>query len=169
MDTVIRAFQYLTTCSNIYLLVAGSGSKLSDWRELAGEMGNPRILFHTPWLDSETSSVLDAASLFILPTQNNQSLVSVPSKLIAYMLAGRPILCSAGEKSDIANIIDEAACGWVIPTDSPEVISQRILSLSQQPPDELHKFGERGKSYALKNMTKTVNLPKLVNLIQSTQ
>ncbi len=37
LDTVIKAFQNLTAERHIYLLVAGSGSKLLDWRTLAAE------------------------------------------------------------------------------------------------------------------------------------
>jgi glycosyltransferase involved in cell wall biosynthesis len=149
--------------------VAGSGSKLFDCRELARKMDNPRVLFHSPWLDSETSSMLAAASLFILPTQGDQSLASVPSKLISYMLASRPILCCASDESDIAKIVVDAACGWAIPPGDEDAISKEILLLSQQPVGELETFGERGRSYALQHMTRKANLPQLVSLIESMQ
>ena len=167
LDTVIRAFRDLAADRNIYLLVAGSGSMLFDWRALAGEIANPRVLFHTPWLTAETSSVLAAASLFILPTYGNQSLVSVPSKLITYMLAGRPVLCCATDDSDIAQTIGSASCGWVIPAGDPALISRKLRTLSQRPPDELRRLGDSGRSYALRYMTRAANLPRLVDLIQS--
>ncbi len=167
VDTVISAFQDLMEQPNIYLLVAGGGSNLLAWRQLARELGNPRIIFHTPWLDSETSSVLAAPNLFILPTHGDQSLVSVPSKLMAYMLAGRPILCAANRESDIARTIAAADCGWVIPSEDPGVMAQRVLALSQRPSCELSAMGQRGRDYAIKFMTKSANLGKLVNLILS--
>jgi glycosyltransferase involved in cell wall biosynthesis len=167
VETVIEAFHNLTSEHNIYFLVAGSGSKIFDCRELARRMDNPRVLFHTPWLDCETSSLLAAASLFILPTRGDQSLASVPSKLISYMLAGRPILCCAIDQSDIARVIADAACGWAIPPDNTDEISQQIRSLSRQPAGELEKFGERGRNYALQHMTRDANLPGLINLIES--
>ena len=167
VETVIRAFEDLTTEQNIYLLIAGSGSKLFDCRELAGRTDNPRVLFHTPWLDSETSSMLAAASLFILPTIGAQSLASVPSKLISYMLASRPILCCAVPESDIAKTIADASCGWAIPPDDPHSIAKEIKMLSKLLPAELQRAGERGRMYALQHMTRKANLPVLVKLVRS--
>jgi colanic acid biosynthesis glycosyl transferase WcaI len=167
VDTVITAFQKLSSEENIYLLVAGEGAMLSHCRELAQKAGNPRILFHTPWLSSETSCVLGAANLFVLPTQGDQSMVSVPSKLMAYMLAGRPVLSCVAEGSEIAAIISEAGCGRVIAPGKPDAIAQEISSLSQRPPGELEEFGKRGRTYALKHMSRKANFPKLVSLVES--
>lgn len=166
LDEVIKAFHGLAENRDIYLLIAGSGSKLQDWQALAEKMDNPRVLFHTPWLDSETSCMLAAADLFILPTCGDQSLVSVPSKLISYMLAARPILCCAAEDSDIARVIAKAGCGWIIPAGNPDVITRMLLALSKEPPQELRRFGEQGRNYALRHMTRSANLPRLVDLIE---
>ena len=55
----------------------------------------------------------------ILPTRGQQSLASVPSKLIAYMLAARPVIALALPHSDLAQVIEESHCGWVVPPDQP--------------------------------------------------
>jgi putative colanic acid biosynthesis glycosyltransferase WcaI len=167
LDSVILAFQKLTAKTLIYLLIAGSGSMLANYRELARKIENPRILFHTPWLETETSNLLTAATLFILPTQGKQSMFSVPSKLISYMLAGRPILACVGEKSEVARVINTARCGWTTPVTNPEAISERLLSLSQYHQEELEEYGKRGHDYAVKKMTKMANLPKLIKLMDS--
>ena len=167
VDTAITAFRHLAEQPNIYLLVAGGGSKLQAWRRLAQEMGNPRVVFHAPWPDSETSSVLASANLFVLPTHGNQSLVSVPSKLMAYMLAGRPILCAANRDSDIARTIAAAGCGWLVPSDAPGVLARRVHAISQRPASELCAMGQRGRDYAINSMTKTANLSRLVKLVLS--
>lgn len=140
---------------------------LAKYQELAQKTENPRIFFHTPWLDSETSSLLAAANLFILPTQGEQSMFSVPSKLISYMLAGHPILSCVGEKSEVARIINTARCGWTIPSTNPQVISEKLLSLSQCSQEELEEYGKRGRDYAMQEMTKKANLPKLIKLMDS--
>lgn len=167
LNTVIQAFQHLATEPSIHLMVAGSGSKLNETRMLAEQIGNPHIHFHTPWLASETSSTLAAADLFILPTHGDQSLVSVPSKLITYMLAGRPVLCCATDDSDIARTIRKAACGWTIPAEEPSTIARMLLALSLEPSEDMRRFGQQGRSYALRHMTRAANLPKLVELIEN--
>jgi glycosyltransferase involved in cell wall biosynthesis len=166
LEAVIQAFQDLALEPRIHLLVAGSGSKLNDTRVLAEQVGNRRIHFHTPWLASETSSLLAAADLFILPTHGDQSLVSVPSKLITYMLAGRPILCCATDRSDIARTVRQAACGWTIPAGEPSTIARMLLALSRESAEDLRQFGRQGRDYALQHMTRAANLPRLVELIE---
>jgi len=163
---VIQAFDRLCAYSKIYLLIAGSGSQLAECRQLARESANPRIIFHSPWLDSETSGVLSAADVCILPTLSNQSIVSVPSKLITYMLAARPVLSCVAEESDIADMLGSACCGWVIPPDNPQALAEKILSLSKFEPRERMIYGEQGRQYALEHMTRAANLPRLIDLIE---
>ena len=115
VDSVIRSFADLPDHEEIYLLIAGDGSEFDHCQRLARDSKNNRILFHHPWLVNETSTILGAADLCILPTQGEQSLVSVPSKLLSYMLASRPVLALALLDSDIARIILGSGCGWVIP------------------------------------------------------
>src|SRR5574341_1176085 len=113
IDSVIQAFEHLVDRENIYLLIAGDGPMLENCCVLASAGTNRRIVFHHPWLADETSNVLSAADLLILPTQGKQSLVSLPSKLISYMLAGRPILALAQPESELAEIIQGSNSGWV--------------------------------------------------------
>jgi glycosyltransferase involved in cell wall biosynthesis len=167
LENVILAFQKLTAETRIYLLVAGEGSMLDKYQKLARKNESPHICFHTPWLECETSSLLAAADLFILPTQGEQSMFSVPSKLISYMLVGRPILACAGAKSEVARVISTAQCGWTISVANPEAICEKLLSLSEYPQEELAEYGKRGRAYALKEMTKMANLPKLIQLMDS--
>ena len=167
LDSVIRAFGKLDSQPRIHLIIAGTGSKLTDEQALAKKIGNPRVHFHTPWPAAETSVVLASADLFILPTYGDQSLVSVPSKLITYMLAARPILCCADEHSDIARTIRKAACGWSIPASDPDTMARMIAALSHESSSDLRQLGEQGREYALRHMTRAANLPRLIDLMKA--
>ncbi len=167
LDAVIEAFRDLAAEPDIHLLVAGSGSKLPDARALAEKVGNPRVHFHTPWLPSETSPMLAAADLFVLPTFGDQSLMSVPSKLITYMLAARPVLCCVADNSDIARVVCKAACGWTLPTGDAGAVARMLVALSREPAPEMRRFGMQGRNYALRNMTRAANLPRLIDLIEA--
>lgn len=129
VETVIESMRLLFDEAEIRLLVAGSGSQLATCQRLAQTLPNHTVLFHSPWAAEETSEVLRAADLLILPTQREQSLVSVPSKLLSYMLAGRPLLATATPGSDLANLIARAQCGWVIEPDRPDLLAKQIQRL----------------------------------------
>jgi hypothetical protein len=83
------------------------------------------------------------------------------------MLAGRPILACVGAKSEVAGVISAAQCGWIIPAADPDAISEKLLLISQYSQKELEEYGKRGRDYALKEMTKMANLPKLISLMDS--
>lgn len=166
VEAVIRAFGDLGELEKVYLLIAGSGSQLAECQKLAQAAGNPRVVFHSPWLAAETSSVLAAGDVCILPTQGSQSTVSTPSKLITYMLAARPILACVEENSDIAATLRRADCGWIIPTDDQQALAQKVRALSELSPQALKSYGEHAQQYALTHMTRAVNLPRLIDLIE---
>src|SRR4030042_290041 len=113
VETIIQAVGSLPDYSNVILLVAGQGSQLKRSIELANKIGSEKIIFHSPWLSDETSSLLSTADILVLPTKSNQLQASVPSKLITYLFAAKPILALAKEDTDIAELIREVGWGWV--------------------------------------------------------
>jgi len=88
MTEFLLTLKHISTPQAIVLIIAGSGSQLDACRKIAKEIRNVEVIFHSPWEEEDTSKVLSAADLLILPTHGQQSLFSVPSKLIAYMLSG---------------------------------------------------------------------------------
>jgi colanic acid biosynthesis glycosyl transferase WcaI len=167
LEQVLGAFSELRTLTDAFLLVAGEGSRLAECRRQAETLGLDRVLFHTPWLQEETSDVLAAADLLLLPTQGDQALVSMPSKLISYMLASRPVLAVAPESSDLAEAIREAGCGWVVPSADARSLARKIRDLRETWDDEIRAKGRAGRAYALANFTEAACLPRVLDLIEA--
>ncbi len=166
VETVIEAFEYLWNDENIYLLIAGSGSSLRACQQLVDKKGlHDRVFFYTPWPKAQTGMVLGAGDILLLPTQGEQSLVSVPSKLISYMLAGRPVLAMVLKNSDTAELIAGAKAGWVIPPDDPAGVAAALKTIAAIPPEELRASGARALDYALRHLTREANLPKMIQLL----
>ncbi len=167
VETVIESFRYLKEASCLYLLIAGEGSNLVACRTLAESIGSERIRFHTPWRAEETSQVLSAADLLILPTRGSQSLVSVPSKMISYMLAARPIVALALPDTDLARMIERSGGGWVVEPDCAEQLAARIKQAAALPVAERRRRGEAGRAFALRNLTREVCLPQVIDVLQA--
>ena len=166
VETIIESFRALGEIKNLYLVIAGEGSSLKACQLLAREVGCLRIIFHSPWPQDETSALLNAADVLILPTRHRQSLVSVPSKLISYMLAGRPVIAMALAQSDLGNIIDRSGCGWVVEPDDSRMLATKIREVMAMDPAELERRGEAGREFALANFTREVCLPKVISIIE---
>ncbi|MEA2491720.1 MAG: hypothetical protein QOH21_3512, partial [Acidobacteriota bacterium] len=91
VEQLVEAWQHIPE-ANIHLVIAGAGASTPAVEALARRIAPGRIHIHTPWPVTETASVLSAADLLALPTFGDQSLVSVPSKILSYLLAAKPVL-----------------------------------------------------------------------------
>jgi glycosyltransferase involved in cell wall biosynthesis len=166
VETAIKAFEYLWNDENICMLIAGAGSRLQACQELVETKGlQDRVFFYTPWPKKDTGIVLGAADVLLLPTQGEQSLVSVPSKLISYLLSGRPVLAMVLENSDTAKLIAGAKAGWVIPPDDPAGAAAALKVIAARPREDLRATGTRGLDYALRHLTREANLPRMIQLL----
>jgi glycosyltransferase involved in cell wall biosynthesis len=164
VETVIEAFRYLRDETDIHLLVAGDGALLDHCRRLAAEIVPERIHFENPWTD--TMDVLHASDAFALPTRGAQSTASVPSKLISYLLAGRPVVALAVADSDTAATVGTSGAGMVVEPDDPGSLAQAIRVMSRLPREERQRMGSAGRAWAMVNVTKEVCLPRLIDLVE---
>jgi colanic acid biosynthesis glycosyl transferase WcaI len=165
MLNLIEAFHHLQEQENIYLLLAGAGNSLPECLDMVQKYQLSRVKIHSPWPASDTIGVLRAADLCILPTQGEQSLVSVPSKLLSYMLAERCVLALVSPESETARILQDSQAGWVISTQDPVFIAETIHKISCLSPDERNKPGEAGGKYVRNHFSTSSNLPKVVELL----
>jgi len=164
VETVIEAFRYLGDAPDIHLLIAGEGASLDQCRRLATEIAPTRIHFQNAW--SGTMDVLHAADAVVLPTRAAQSMASVPSKLISYLLSARPVIAMALDDSDTARTIATSGAGIVIAPDDPQRTAEAIREIARRPAQERRAMGARGRAWALKNVTRESCLPPVIALIE---
>jgi colanic acid biosynthesis glycosyl transferase WcaI len=145
-------------------LIAGSGSKLAACEEAARSCRAGTVVFHTCYPRSETSKVLKAADVLLLPTFGEQAFASLPSKLIWYMLAARPILAIASPESELGRVIRTANCGWVV--SGTKELNSALDAVSATPGEELARLGELGRRFAQEHFTEAACLPRLHAILQ---
>lgn len=165
VEQLTDAFQHLKPREDIYLLIAGAGSNLPACLERIRKLNLARVKIHSPWEAADTMPVLSAADVCILPTQGEQSLVSVPSKLLSYMLAGRPILALAVPASETARIITQSQAGWVISENSSMALAGCLSEISRVSMDEREGRGQAGRSFALKHFSKAESVSKVIQIL----
>lgn len=164
---LVDAFAKLNDRRNIYLVIAGDGSQLDLCRQKVERQNLDRVVIHTPWLTEETESVLKMADVLLLPTVGNQSLNSIPSKLIAYLLTGRPVIAAVLPESDIASAILESGSGWIIKPDSADLMAKMIVKASELAKEALINMGIMGREFARQCYTPDFNLPRIVDLVEN--
>jgi len=165
LGIIISSF-HQANLPNAKLIIAGNGSDKENCKALVQHLGNFKIEFCdiTPEKVPELQSQSD---VLLLPLRKGISKTATPSKLTAYLLSAKPIIACVEMESDVAKIIFEASCGYVV---EPEDIESMILVLKkvyQIPKKELEVVGLNGKKYAQLNLTRKVNLQKLVTVIET--
>jgi colanic acid biosynthesis glycosyl transferase WcaI len=158
LDRVIAEIAARATGREIFL-IAGCGSRLAACEEAARNCHAGAVVFHTRYPQSETSKVLKAADVLLLPTYGEQAFTSLPSKLIWYMLAGRPILAIASPKSELDQVIRTVNCGWVV--SRTDELNSALDAASSTPRNELARLGELGRRFAQEHFTEEACLPRL--------
>jgi glycosyltransferase involved in cell wall biosynthesis len=165
VETVIEAFRHLNDEPDVHLLVAGDGASLDNCRRLAAEIAPRRIHFQNAW--SGTMDVLHAADAVVLPTRGAQSTASVPSKLISYLLAGRPVLAMAMATSDTAAAIQASGAGVIVEPDDAGALAEAIRAIKRLPREERKRMERAGRAWAMVNVTTEVCLPRLIDIVES--
>lgn len=166
VDTLINSFYHLEDFSSFSLLIAGEGAQLHECKTIAAEVSPKRILFHHPYRLAENTIVLGAADILLLPTRGQQSLTAVPSKLIAYLLAARPIIALAVAKSDLAELVHLSGAGWIVEPDNPAALATTVKEVLGKNQDELRRKGVAGREFALQNLTEKACLPRIISIIE---
>ncbi len=164
VETLIRALAH--TSRDQMLLIAGDGSLRAQCQRLAAAVGGERVRFHYPWPASETAAVYQAADVLLLPTWRNQSLVSLPSKLLGYMAAGKPIIALATAESELAGIIGESGGGWVLPPDDPKLLGATLDDVAEMPATERRAVGAAGRAYLTRHFTAAACLPRVAQVLE---
>jgi colanic acid biosynthesis glycosyl transferase WcaI len=166
-EGLIEAFGRLKDLEKVYLLIAGAGSNLESCVARSKNLGLDRVIFHSPWQREETDIVLGAADVLLLPTVGTQSLASMPSKLISYFFAGRPVIAMVLPESETANMIQAAGAGWIILPDNPDSLAATIRKVALLPALEVRALGEAGKAFARANLCRESNLPRVIHLLEA--
>ena len=149
LETLIREVQIAGRQHDIVLLIAGDGSAVARCKDLAAATIDDRVVFRSPWPVEETAEILGCADAFVLPTLAEQAQVSVPSKLISYLFAGRPVLAVASPGSEIDEIVRESGCGWVVPDTGSGSIAKVLAAVARTDRDELTIMGRKGREFAI--------------------
>lgn len=144
------------------LVVAGSGSAKQSLMDKAKTYKDCRIEF---W-DVPAGKVPETqskADVMCLPVKKGYSISSIPSKLPAYMFSKKPVLASVDAESDTAMCIKNSDAGWVAYPEDVTSISEAMKQAYSSNKDKLLKKGENGFNFAIDNLSRKKNLPRLVD------
>jgi glycosyltransferase involved in cell wall biosynthesis len=150
LDTVLDAAALLRRHPRIVFLIVGDGVEKARLQEKARALDLANVRFMPVVTSEQYPEVVASADLCLATLQRSLLCPVVPSKLLGYMAAGRPIVAGFPEGGDAPRVIREAGCGLSVPAGEPERMAQAILEASDNP-DEWRARGERGRRFVEAN------------------
>lgn len=166
-DDVLSVAECLKDIEDIHFLFAGSGSRVDYMKEQAKVRGLPNIHFLGRFSYDQMGAVYaNADSLFLVlkPSCHAHLDVTVPSRLQAYMSAGKPVFAMIG--SGAKEVIETADCGFVAPAGDYKRLAQLIRD-NYKNVELLKRKGENARKAFLRDFTLEQGLAhfeKLLNI-----
>ena len=151
-DVLVDVAKRLETRTQILILCIGEGSLKRKMIRDATREKLRNIRFEPFQPRRRLAEVHAAANATLLTLSKDSQDASVPSKMVTYLAAGRPIVCAVPEGSSISQELQAAQAGVRTPPGDPDSIARAITLLAGRP-REARQMGENGRNYFEKHLT----------------
>ena len=141
-----------TTRPEVTFVLVGEGAKKAALQEriAAESLRNVRLFPFVPLEDFP--DLLASADVALVTLEPGAEGVGVPSKFYNILAAGRPTLALVAPSSEIALVLDEAACGLRCDHDDVQGMTDAITRLAEQP-REAERMGANARAVFLRSFT----------------
>jgi glycosyltransferase involved in cell wall biosynthesis len=162
----VEAASLLKEQSDIHFVVLGEGSRWEWMREEAVRQGLGNL--HLPGrfpVETMPGFMHKASALLVTLADQEIFKATIPSKVQAYLAAGRPILaCLNGEG---ANLVTAAGAGLAVPAEDGRALADAILRLYRMTNAEREAMGARGRLYYAEHFVHDMLVDQLIGHLQS--
>lgn len=148
MDTFFEVVQQMKFNTKVHFVVLGQGALKQAYIEKTKNQNN--VTFFDYVATSYVPLFLEKCDLLYFSALKSKvwDFGWSPNKIIDYMLAAKPVLCSY---SGYKTMINEANSGFFVPSEDSKSLKEVILEILNVNKDELNIMGERGRNWILAN------------------
>jgi colanic acid biosynthesis glycosyl transferase WcaI len=131
LGLVLAAARALSDRSDAVFVINGGGSARAELEAQAADLPNVRFVDFQP--KERLPEVLAAADIHVVPLKRGLASSSVPSKTYSIMAAGRPLIASVDEGTEVARVVERAGAGVAVPPDDPGAFVAAVSKLLDDP------------------------------------
>ncbi len=165
LDVVLGAARLLGDLPAVQFVIIGDGVDATRLRDDAQAKGLKNVLFigHQP---AATMPRLFAHADALLVHLRSHPLfrITIPSKTMAYMACGRPILMAV--EGDAADLVTAAGAGIACSSEDPGSLADAVRRLFGMSPGERAAMGASGREWFVKHYSRAVLLDRYEALLQ---
>jgi colanic acid biosynthesis glycosyl transferase WcaI len=141
---VIEAAQLLRNRVDVLFLFVGEGQVRHELERAARAARLPNVRFLPFQPREELCDVQASADVSLVTLAPGRGHTSVPSKVLGYLAAARPVLASVDPDCDTAETIRASGAGVVVAPGDPVALSRALEALLADP-FARRRMGERGR------------------------
>ena len=166
IDDLIELAERLKSRDSVRFLVFGWGAGRASLESAIQERDLSNIVLLPPCSMEELGVHLTACDLFLLPFRQGMEGISVPSRLYNVLAAGNSILAVASSESELAQVVEEEAIGWVASPGDVDAM-ERLVILAESDSEKLAAMRERARAAYEEKYTRNHVVKRFVKVFQS--
>ncbi len=164
LENVLRAFQLMKAGGSVHLVFLGGGNCAHTIKAEAERMRLERVVFLPLMEEAAYINALRSADVLLINQAGSIVDALIPSRLLTYLLAERPVMAAVNGASETAKFIERAGCGWIVQPDSPEALAAAILRLKQDA-NARKRMGAAGAAFIRGQYDKKVLLERFAAVL----
>lgn len=149
LEVVLESAARLDAEKDILFVLCGDGAAKARLQERYANLDNVIWLPLQP-LD-RLNDLLNMAEIHLLPQRAGAADLLMPSKLTGMLSSGRPVVATADEGTQIAEVLVD--CGVLVEPDNAASFADAVLQLAKHT-EKRTVLGEHARAYALKHWAK---------------
>ncbi|MCD5978830.1 glycosyltransferase family 4 protein [Pseudomonas quasicaspiana] len=166
LETIVDVAEKLRNLAGLRIVIVGSGS-MSGWIQGEKEArGLKNLILAGRFPAVEMPNFFSrAAGLLVTLKRSEIFSYTIPSKVQAYLAAGRPIIAAVDGEG--ARVVEEAKAGLTCGAEDSDAMAQRIEQLYRMNLDEREALGLAGRAYFLEHFEMGRQSRRLVEILHT--
>jgi colanic acid biosynthesis glycosyl transferase WcaI len=166
LDTVLDAARQLRSGSNILFSLIGDGVVLDHLKRRAAEERIENVQFLPRVESAGVGRYLKSADVLLVHLRDDPLFrITIPSKIQAYLRAGRPIL--VGVPGEAAKLIEEANCGRAFKPEDASDLLKKASFLARLDEADREALGRGAADYYHRELAIEIGTKRFVELFEA--
>ena len=166
IETVVEAAELLRQHSKLKFVLVGSGSRFEWVKERKAALGLDNLVLAGRFPMDAMPQIFEHSSALLVSLRDEEIFsYTIPSKVQAYLAAGKPIIASL--RGEGARVIEEAGAGKACEPENANALVESILTLMSLSPAERQKMGSAGRLYFNEHFDMGRQAERLIEILAS--
>lgn len=149
LDLIIKAAKKLIDHKHIVFVLCGEGAQRKQLFTEAQGLNNIKWIPLQPY--KQLNQLLNIADVHLLPQREDAADLVMPSKLSGMLASGRPVLTTAHQETQVAEIVNNA--GLVVPPNQVDLFVEALLKLASDTEKRI-LWGKQARTIAIQQWDK---------------